>query len=299
MLEDTLQAIREGLAAYYSRANWWVIYTVLGLPQWLPRPGGRSMREYKIGLRRAVAELVELQRTATASREDLSTRLLNAADAELGRSMSAERVLDNIVALLAAGTDTTALALAWALYLISQSPEWESRMLEEIQEVAGADPLTSAHVEHLTVVQQVFNESLRLFPTAPMIIREIADDMEFEGISIPAGTIGVIPIYAIHRHHTYWDDPDRFDQGRFSADNPKKPNRFQFMPFGAGPRICLGAALTMIEATIMLATFVRAAHFAVDPGFDPQPVGRMALIPKNGMPMRVTLRRSLSITRAG
>jgi len=130
-----------------------------------------------------------------------------------------------------------------------------------------------------------------------MIIREIVDDMEFEGISIPAGTIGVIPIYAIHRHQTFWEDPDRFDPSRFSPDNPQKPNRFQFMPFGAGPRICIGAALTVIEATVMIATFVRAAHFAVDPGFDPQPVGRMALIPKNGMFMRVTLRGSRSRTK--
>jgi cytochrome P450 len=141
-------------------------------------------------------------------------------------------------------------------------------------------------------VQQVLNESLRLFPTAPVIIRDIVDDMEFNGVSIPAGTIGIIPIYAIHRHRSYWNDPDRFDPDRFSPNNAKKLNRFQFMPFGAGPRICIGAAFAMIEATIMLATFVRAAHFEVDPGFDPQPTARMFLLPRDGMPMRVTMRGS-------
>jgi cytochrome P450 len=139
-------------------------------------------------------------------------------------------------------------------------------------------------------VQQVLNESLRLFPTAPVIIRDIVADAEFDGVEVPAGTIGLIPIYAIHRHRDYWDDPDRFDPGRFAPDNPAKPTRFQFLPFGAGPRICIGAAFAMIEATVMLATFVRAARFAIDPDFDPQPSARMFLLPRNGMPMRITMR---------
>jgi cytochrome P450 len=131
---------------------------------------------------------------------------------------------------------------------------------------------------------------MRLYPTAPIIVRDILNEMEFDGLSVPAGTIGIIPIYAIHRHRSYWSDPDRFDPSRFSPDRKSKPSRFQFMPFGAGPRICIGAAFAMLEATIMLATFVRAARFTVEPGFTPQPSGQMFLLPKHGMPMRVTLR---------
>jgi cytochrome P450 len=203
--------------------------------------------------------------------------------------MSDELVVGNILAFLVGGNDTTAFALAWTLYLISQSPHWEARMLQEIEQVVGSGPVTSAHFARLVTVQQVLNESLRLFPTAPLIVRDIVDDIEFDGVSIPAGTIGIIPIYAIHRHRSYWEDPDRFDPDRF-APNRSKPTRFQFLPFGAGPRICIGAAFATIEATIMLATFVRAARFEVAPAFDPQPSARMFLLPKNGMPMRVTLR---------
>jgi cytochrome P450 len=288
--ENMLDAIEKGHADYYRGANWWLMYTLLGLPHWLPRPGGKSMRAHESRLRAAVAELVRARRADAAAADDLLARLLQARDPETGRSMPDELLVDNIVAFLIAGYDTTAFSLTWTLYLISQSPEWEQRMLREIEQVVGTGPVTSAHAERLETVQQVLNESLRLFPTAPVIVRDIVDDIEFDGVSIPAGTIGIIPIYAIHRHRSYWHDPDRFDPGRFAPDNRSKPTRFQFMPFGAGPRVCIGAAFAMLEATIMLATFIRAARFELCPGFDPQPSARMFLLPKNGMPMRVTLR---------
>jgi cytochrome P450 len=288
--EEMLHAIEKGHADYYRAANWWVMYSLLGLPHWLPRPGGKSMRTHETRMRKAVSELVQARRFA-ATGDDLLARMVRASDPETGQSMPDELVAGNILAFLIGGSDTTAFALTWTLYLISQSPQWEARMLREIAQVVGSGPVTSAHVEHLVTVGQVLNESLRLFPTAPVIVRDIVEDMQFDGISVPAGTIGIIPIYAIHRHRSYWDDPDRFDPDRFAPGRPK-PTRFQFLPFGAGPRICIGAAFAMIEATIMLATFVRAARFEVDPRFNPQPSGQMFLLPKNGMPMRVTLRES-------
>jgi len=233
---------------------------------------------------------VRARRAGAADGEDLLGRLVRASDAETGQTMSEELLVDNIVAFLMAGYDTTAFSLTWTLYLIAHSPEWETRMLGEIDRVVGTGPVTAGHVAQLTTVQQVLNESLRLFPTAPVIIRDIIEDTEFEGVMVPAGTIGVIPIYAIHRHEAYWEDPHRFDPGRFAPDHPKKPTRFQFLPFGAGPRICIGAAFAMIEATVMLAEFVRAARFAVAPDFEPQPSAQMFLLSKNGMPMRITMR---------
>jgi cytochrome P450 len=290
--EDVLRDIEVGHSDYYRGVNWWLMYIMLGLPHWLPRPGGKSMRAHETRLRRAVTELARAASSTAANGDDLIARLSRSRDAETGNVMSEERLVDNIVGFLIAGYDTTAFSLTWTIYLISQSPEWEARMLREIDDVVGAETVTSAHVAHLKTVQQVLNESLRLFPTAPVIVREIVNDFEFEGATIPTGTIGIIPIYAIHRHRSYWEDPDRFDPGRFASEGRPKPSRFQFMPFGAGPRICIGAAFAMIEATIMLATLIRAAHFEVDAGFDPQPCGRMFLVPKNGMPMRITLRES-------
>ena len=230
--EDTLDAIEQGQAEYYDAANWWITYTLLRLPRWLPRPGKASMRAHEIRSRQAVAELVRTRRP-TATGDDVLARMLRASDPETGRSMSDELLVDNILAFLGGGNDTRAFALTWTLYLISRSPQWEARMLEEIEQVVGSGPVTSAHVGQLVTVQQVLNESLRLFPTAPMIVRDIVDDVELDGVTIPGGTIGMIPIYAIHRHRSYWDDPDRFDPDRFAPGRPKPP-RFQFMPFGAG-----------------------------------------------------------------
>jgi len=288
--EDVLLEIEKGHADYYRGANWWVLYSLLRLPQWLPRPGGRSMRAQVRRVREVVARIVAGRGGGDGKDSDLLGRMRLAVDPETGRRMSQELLGDNIISFLVAGYDTTAFSLSWTLYLISQSPEWEERILEEVRTVAGSGPVTGAHFRSLVVTQQVYNEALRLFPTAPIIIRDIVRDEEIDGARILAGTIGLIPIYAVHRHRRYWSDPDRFDPGRFSAANPIKPTRYQFLPFGAGPRICIGAAFATIEATIMLATFIRAAHFEVTPEFHPQPVARIFLFPKHELPMRVRLR---------
>jgi len=283
-------AIEKGRSDYFNGVNWWVVYTILRLPNWVPRPGGRLMRAQEKRIRQGVADLIKARRSSNGQDEDMLSRWLGATDPGSGRKMSDEILVDNIVSFVVSGFDTTALSLTWALYLLSQSPDWEARMLEEIERVAGSEPITADDVPKLVVVQQVLNEAMRLYPAGPMIVRDIVEDMELGGKRLKAGTIGVIPIYALHRHRKHWNDPDRFDPARFAPDADPKPSRYQFMPFGAGPRVCIGAAFSMLEATIMLATFVRAARFEITPGFDPKPIAQMFLLPKNGMPMKVTMR---------
>ncbi len=287
---DVIAAIEQGHADYFNNANWWIMYSMLGLPSWLPRPGSRAMRAQEIRMRKAVSAVVTARRVGVAGGDDLLGRMLAASDPETGQKMSNQLLVDNILSFLVAGYDTTALSLTWALYLVSQSPEWEARILQEIDQVVGSGPVRSEHYRELVMTQQVYSEALRLYPTAPVLVRDILKDVEIEGVLIPAGTIAVVPIYTVHRHRRYWVDPDRFDPSRFSPEQTAKRTRYQFLPFGAGPRICIGAAFAMIEATIMLATFVRAARFEVPPGYRPQPSGQLFLFPKNGMLMRVSLR---------
>jgi len=289
--DDVITSIEQGHSEYFRRVNWWVLYRLLRLPHWLPRPGGRSMRHRERWLHDAVRTLVHGRLDEEAGGSDLLARLLVAEDPESGRRMSEKRLVGNIIAFLVAGFDTTALALTWALFLIAQSPEWAERMRAEVDRVAGDSPIGPEHLEDLVVVEQVLNEALRLYPTAPIIVRDIIKDEVLGGVHVPAGTIGIIPIYAIHRHRGFWREPDLFDPSRFAPDTTAKPSRYQFLPFGAGPRICIGAAFALIEAKVMLATFIRAADFELLPGFSPRPTGQMFLTAAGDIPMRVRLRK--------
>jgi cytochrome P450 len=160
-------------------------------------------------------------------------------------------------------------------------------MVEEVRRVAGQGPITGEHIDRLRIVSQVLKEAMRLYPPAPVLIRMAKDGEELGGRRIAAGTLVVMPIYAIHRHRCLWNDPDRFDPNRFAPEHEKRYSRYQFMPFGAGPRICIGASFAMIEATAMLATLVRSARFEVPDGHEPMPISRVTLRPKGGMPLRV------------
>lgn len=287
---EVLASIEKGHATYFRNVNWWVLHRMLRLPGWFPHPGSAAMREREQWLHDAVLDIVRARSKDRREGSDLLARLLDAADPETGQRMPEERLVGNIIAFLVAGFDTTALALTWTLFLISRRPEWVERMREEVARVAGDGPVEAHHLKELVVVEQVLNEALRLYPTAPVILRDIAEDVELAGIRVPAGTIGVIPIYAIHRHKRFWRDPDAFDPARFAPDSGHKPTRYQFLPFGAGPRICIGAAFSVMESKIMLATFVRAADFRAEPGFTPRPTGQMFLTGSGDFPIYVTMR---------
>lgn len=287
---EVLKSIEKGHGEYFRQVNWWVIHRMLRLPYWFPRPGGASMRKRERWLHNAVHDLVRARRDEKEVRTDLLARLLVAEDPESGKRMPETRLVGNIIAFLVAGFDTTALALTWALYLIAQHPDWAERMREEVARVVGDGPVEPEHLKELVVVEQVLNEALRLYPTAPIIVRDIPEDIELGGVHVPANTIGILPIYTIHRHRRYWHNPDSFDPSRFAPDADWKPSRYHFLPFGAGPRICIGAAFAMIEAKLMLATFVRAAEFELQPGFVPQPTGQMFLTAAGDIPMHVRMR---------
>jgi len=288
--DEVIAAIEKGHGAYFQQINWWVLHRMLRLPAWFPRPGGRIMRRQEKLLRDSVDALVRERRDHAAGGDDLLGRLLTAKDPETDRAMPHGRLIDNIIALLVSGYDTTALTLTWTLYLLARHGDWEARILDEVQALAGDGPITADHLPDLIIVEQVLKEAMRLYPAAPIILREIPEDTQFGDVTVPAGTIGMVPIYAVHRHRNIWDDPENFDPSRFAADASFKPGRYTYLPFGAGPRICIGAAFSMMESKIMLANFVRAARFAVRPGFEPRPTGQMFLTAGGPLPLQVTLR---------
>ncbi len=287
---DLSAAIELSAGKFQQASAWSLLFSIANIPAWVPRPKKARALDAARTLRAAVLGLIAKRRASGKPQVDLMQRLMEAKDPETGKPMSDEQMVDNLLTFYLAGHETTAKALTWTLYLLSRAPEWEQRVLEEVRTVVGDGPVTAAHADKLAITQQVLKESMRLYPPAPQIGRHALKDHRFGPHDIKAGTQVLIPIYAVQRHRTYFPDPDRFDPTRFAPENEAKISRYHYMPFGAGPRICIGMAFAMMEATIILATLIRGARFEAAPGHNPEPVARVTLVPKGGMPMRVTRR---------
>jgi cytochrome P450 len=222
------------------------------------------------------------RRRAEPERGDLVDLLLKAG-------FDDELMADNLRGFMVAGHGTTALSLTWALYLVAAHPPTAARIRAEADEVCGAGGIGSEQVQKLTFTRQVVSEAMRLYPPAFLLSRVAQKDVELAGHKVKAGARINIPIYAIHRHRKLWRDPDAFDPDRF-APGAAAPDRYSYLPFGAGPRICLGATFAMVEATTVLATLVRAADFELVPGHEVKLMSNVALYAENGMPLLVRRR---------
>ena len=154
--------------------------------------------------------------------------------------------------------------------------------------MTGGGIVTAEHISRLEITQRVLKESMRLYPPVPAMTRVNREPAEIAGITFPDPALIVIPIYAVHRHKALWEDPDKFDPDRFLPEREAKMARTQFMPFGAGPRVCIGAAFALVEATAVLATLIASARFEWDGKHLPEPVSRITLHPKGSMPLVVT-----------
>jgi cytochrome P450 len=266
---------------------WHRLYIIGNVPAWMPQPGRRAMRAATRSLRSAVADLVRARRNAASAPDDLMHRLMQAHDPDTGAPMNEEQLIDNLLTFYLAGHETTAMALTWTLYLLALSPEWTGALKSEVARVTSGTPVTAEHIDKLVLTQQVLKESMRVYPPVPMLSRQAIADITIGGHAIKAGTSIVMPIYAIHRHHKRWRDPDVFDPTRFAPENEAGISRYQYLPFGAGPRICIGMAFAMIEATAMLATLLQSVAFEPVAGHEPTPIARVTLHPKGGMPLKV------------
>ncbi len=285
--DDTVAPeVERSMGEFQGAGAWGVLYAVANAPQWLPQPGRSRGERAALALRRAVAAMLR-ERRAGGQADDLMHRLMAARDPETGQAMNDEQLIDNLLTFYLAGHETTAKALTWTLYLLARSPEWSERLREEVAGATGGAPVTAENVERLALVEQVLKESMRLYPPVPLMSRQAVADTRLGPLGIRAGTSVVLPIYAAHRHRRRWRDPDAFDPTRFTPENEAAIERFQYLPFGAGPRICIGMAFAMLEATAMLATFAQHCRFETVPGGEPEPIARVTLVPRGGMPLKV------------
>jgi cytochrome P450 len=299
VLDQTLLASSETAAGsvvehaweqYLEPVTWAMANAMMMLPSWVPHPGRRQMRRAAATLRAAVAQIVQERRRVPAGQQDLLGRLMSAKDPETGQQMDDELLSDNIITFMVAGHETTALAVTWSLYLLALHPAWQDRLAEETTRVLEGGPVTAGNLDRLEVTRQVLKEAMRLYPPALEILRVVATETTLAGERLSPGTVIVVSMYAAHRHRKRWIEPNFFDPTRFEPAREHGYPRYQFMPFGAGPRTCIGAAFALIEATTFLATLVGAIRFEAPPDLAPVPLAQVTLRPKGGMPLRMVPR---------
>ena len=271
---------------------------LIGAPAFLPRLGRRRGRPALEFFNEAVDAIVESRKAQLdlggEALGDLLTLLLAAEDPETGVGMPDADIRANIVTFIMAGHETTANGLTWTLYLLSQSPEWRERA--EVEADEAFDPLHPASLERCEVLRAVFEEALRLYPPAATLTRQAIADDEILGVRIPAGTVVAISPYVLHRRRGLWDNPDAFDPSRFLGERREHIDRFAYIPFGAGPRVCIGMAFAIQEAIIILANLLRSFRFELVEGHPVMPRQRVTLRPRAGMKMHAKKRRSSKIS---
>lgn len=265
------------------------ILDILGVPGWVPRPGRVFARGVK-RMDRMVDRIIARRRAEGPRAEpDLLDRLIAARDAETGRRMTPVELRNNLLAFIVAGHETTALALTWALYLLAFDPAVQARAAEEAaflgERAAGAEDL-----DRLGYIRQILEEAMRLYPPAGFLSRTAETADVVAGVPVSPGGTVMIPVYALHRNRLIWDAPDAFDPDRFAPEAKAGRHRFAYLPFGAGPRICIGMNFALIEAQIVLATLIRRFAFALPADFSPRPEMVLTLRPTGGMPLIVTPR---------
>ena len=280
---DKAEASRE-VGDFVSGVGRFALTDFLPMPEaWRPstqRRGGRS-RAY---VRRHVGAMIARRRAEGGRRGDLVDLLMAAADPETGARMDDDLLRDNLIGFIAAGHETSANALAWALWLVARHPATERRLLAEVEAVAGEVPIGPDHLEQLTFTRQVIQETMRLYPGAVALARTAARDTAVGGHPIKRGTLVSIAVYALHRRPDLWDDPDAFDPDRFAPGRRADHPAFAYQPFGAGPRVCMGAAFAMTEMVTALAVLVRGARLTPDPSRPVRVGTRMgALVAPNGL----------------
>jgi cytochrome P450 len=267
-------------------------FDALDLPAFLPRfgrGGGKaSLAIFNRAVETIIARRRELLARGDGAPRDLLTLLLEAETVENG--LAPDEVKANIATFIAAGHETTANTLSWSLFLLAFAPEWRERLEREIDAMQKDVDLASFPLDRLVVTKAVIEEALRLYPPAASITRQPIGEDEIAGHKVDSRTRVVISPWVLHRHHRLWDEPERFDPSRFLPDARQRIDRFAYLPFGAGPRICIGAGFALQEAIILLAAITR--HFRLDlaPGHEVRPVQRVTLRPQGGLPMILSRR---------
>lgn len=284
-VQSAADRVGQALSVALGRANSYASAPIR-LPSWLPTPGNRRFHNALRALDELVFGIIAARRRCHEEIPDLLSTLMATRDEVTGAQMSDQQLRDEVMTLLMAGHETTANALTWTFYLLSQHPAVENRLREEIQTVLrGRAPMTK-DLPLLPYNRMVVEESMRLYPPVWAFSREATEDDCLAGFHVPARTIVKICPYILHRHPALWTNPEGFFPERFEALREEERSRMSYLPFGAGQRHCIGSGFAMLEAQIVLASVLGKYRLELDPcrpvALDPG----VTLRPRSGVWMR-------------
>lgn len=259
---------------------------VLPLPWWVPTAGHRRFAQALARVDRVVAGIVAHHRTHPEGRPPLLAQLMDARDPVSGAPFTDAELRHEVITMLLAGHETTASALAWTFALLAQHPSVADRLQAELEVVLGSRTPARDDLPALPFTTQVIHEAMRLYPPIWAIERRACEDDTLGGFVIPAGSSVVISPYVLHRHPAFWPDAERFDPGRFASQH----GHAAYLPFGAGPRYCIGAEFGMTEARLVVAMTLQRWRLSMAGGALPTPQPGLTLRVRGGLPMQVTPR---------
>jgi cytochrome P450 len=257
---------------------------------WLPTPGTLRMWRALRRLDAIIYRFIAQRRGTPEDRNDLLSLLLHARDDVDGTGMTDKQVRDEAMTLFLAGHETTALALSWIWYLLAQHPEEEARLVEEWRQVLGGRNPTPEDVQRLRRTECVVQEGMRLYPPAAAFGREALADMTLAGYRVPRGTTIVMCPWLLHRDPRWWQEPEAFHPQRWAQGQPPRTPKYAYIPFGGGPRLCIGNSFALMEAVLLLATIGQRYRFTIAPGHRVEPFFTFTLRLKNGLPTTLQAR---------
>ena len=273
---------------YFRTAGRASLLDFLGFPQWFPRPGellaGRSVRT----MHEMVGAAIEARRNQVdPPADDLLAHMLEAQDPETGQRMSPQQLIYNMQFFIVAGHETTALALAWSLYLLANAPQEQDKAREQARDVLQGRAAEPRDLAAMPLIRQILEEAMRLYPPVGLLARTVVAEDELCGRIMKPNDIVFLAVWALHRSQLFWDRPAEFRPSRFASESGEPRDKYQYLPFGAGPRVCVGADFAMMQAQIILATLIQDFRFQ-PASAAPKPVMMMTVRPEPGVFLDVT-----------
>lgn len=287
------QDVLEAFERYQARSPRFALLRMFGVPQgallrFLDRKRARDAEIIRHYIHRAIERRYrQFLRDGEDSTGDILAQILNARDAK-GEGFSLEEVVDQVSMLFLAGHETSASAMTWTLYLLALHPEWQGAIRDELSSLGERSDWSIKGLKRCNKLRMVFMEALRLYPPVGFFMRETTKDEVMRDKKLKKGSLVVIAPWLLQRHKDLWNEPEQFCPMRFDSKAEGRLPKYAYLPFGVGPRVCIGAAFAMQEAMLLLATLVKQYAFSLEEGFEPDPVGRLTIRSDNGLRLLIS-----------